>query len=307
MLGKCDEQKCPQSNLKVRFSPSGIHLFYRTSGLNILFEDIQPDPSLWAKAPRQVSIALSNTCDLSCSHCFAPKNRASLKLDLLVSWINELDANGCLGIGFGGGEPTLYRHFVELCSYTASSTSLTVTFTTHGHHLNDKLLAPLKGKVHFIRVSMDGVGKTYEMIRGRPFDVLLSHLNNLKHLVPFGINYLVNKFTLPDLNVALSLAEGFGAAEFLLLPEQPVMGREGIDQKSLLDLKRWVHQYKGTVPLTISDLGVDVLPLCNPLPKERGVQAYAHIDATGFLKRTSYDFHGVKIGPDGVINALGKL
>jgi MoaA/NifB/PqqE/SkfB family radical SAM enzyme len=301
------EQAISRSHIKVRFSQSGVLFFNRMSGINILLDEIQPHPSLWAKAPRQVSIALSNACDLSCPHCFAPKIPASLNPELLFTWLHELDENGCLGVGFGGGEPTLYRHFVELCSFTSSNTSLAVTFTTHGHHLSEKFLASLQGKVHFVRVSMDGVGKTYEKIRGRPFNVLLSHLKNLKHLVPFGINYLVNKYTLPDLNEAISIAESIGATEFLLLPEQPAMDRRGIDQESLQDLKRWIRLYKRTIPLTISDLGVDILPLCNPLPNERGIQEYAHIDATGSIKRTSYDFHGAMIGLDGVISALGKL
>lgn len=296
-----------RSNYKIRYSPSGIHLFNRVSGINILLDEIKPRPSSWAKAPRQVSIALSNECDFSCPHCFAPKIPASLNIDLLLSWLRELDTNGCLGIGFGGGEPTLYHHLVDLCSYAAANTSLAITFTTHGHNLSEKLLASLKGNVHFIRVSMDGVGKTYELIRGRQFNVLHSHLKNVKHVVPFGINYLVNKHTLPDLDKAISLAESIGAAEFLLLPEQPVMGHGGIDWESSEELKSWVRQYKGAVPLTISDTGADVLPLCNPLPNERGIQAYAHIDATGSIKRTSYDLNGVKIGPDGVISALGKI
>ena len=54
-------------------------------------------------------------------------------------------------------------------------------------------------------------------------------------------------------------------------------------------------------------MGNNILPLCNPLPKEIGLQAYAHIDADGVLKRTSYDTQGIKIGTNGVIEALNKL
>jgi hypothetical protein len=56
-----------------------------------------------------------------------------------------VDVNGTIGVGFGGGEPTRYRRFVELCAYSTLNTGLAVTFTTH-----DGLLK-LKGNVHFIR------------------------------------------------------------------------------------------------------------------------------------------------------------
>ncbi len=146
---------------KVRLGPDGIHLFARGSGANLLIGEIVPPKSMWAAAPRQVSIALTNTCNLSCSYCFAPKTHASLAFDRIVSWLNELDANGTIGVGFGGGEPTLYHRFAELCAHTSRNTGLAVTFTTHGHHLDEALLAQLRGNVHFVRVSMDGVGSTY--------------------------------------------------------------------------------------------------------------------------------------------------
>ena len=192
---------------KVRLGPDGIHLFARGSGANLLIGEILPPRSMWAAAPRQVSIALTNTCDLACAYCFAPKTHASLAFDHIVSWLDELDANGTLGVGFGGGEPTLYRRFAELCAHTFRNTGLAVTFTTHGHHLDDTLLAQLKGNVHFIRISMDGIGPTYERLRGRSFEVLARRLTAVKKTAPFGINYVVNSCTLPDIDSAAVFAE----------------------------------------------------------------------------------------------------
>ena len=101
----------------MRLGPSGIHLFDRASGLNLLIDEFVPPETVWAAAPRQVSIALTNTCDLACSYCFAPKTRATLAFDRIVAWLDELDPNGTMGVGFGGGEPTLYRRFADLCAH----------------------------------------------------------------------------------------------------------------------------------------------------------------------------------------------
>jgi hypothetical protein len=47
--------------------------------------------------------------------------------------------------------------------------------------------------------------------------------------------------------------------------------------------------------------------VCDPLPDERGLQAYAHIDASGMLRASSYSTVGVKIGDAGILSALKRL
>jgi len=182
----------------------------------------------------------------------------------------ELDDNGTVGIGFGGGEPTLHPEFAELCVYASRLTDLAITFTTHGHHLNDRMLDVLKGHVHFIRVSMDGVERTYERLRRRSFNALPERLTAIRTIGPFGINYVINADTFADIERAVALAQEFGAAEFLLLPEQPVNGRTGIDEMTARRLRAWVTRYSGSVRLAISELGADGMPVCDPFEKEGG-------------------------------------
>lgn len=292
---------------RVRAGPSGVHIFDRQTGLNVLLDEIRLSPSSWAAAPRQVAIALTNACDLACPYCYAPKKPGSLSFEQVTTWLAELDAHSCLGVGFGGGEPTLYRYFPELCRYAAHETGLAVTFTTHAHHLSDALITALAGSVHFVRVSMDGVGSTYEALRKRSFASLLQRIDAIKSLAPFGINFVVNALTLPDLEAASQLAGVMGATEFLLLPEQPVRDRSGIDASTLQALRQWVDRYRGPVPLAVSEAGADGLPTCQPLAGEHGLRAYAHIDASGILKRSSYEEDGVTIGDGGVMRALSEL
>ena len=292
---------------KIRLGPSGIHLFNRASGTNVLIDELVPPKEYWSSAPREVSIALTNSCDLSCPHCFAPKSNATLAFDRVVGWLEELDAHGAIGVGFGGGEPTLHPRFAELCMHASLRTGLAVTFTTHGHHLDDALLSGLKGHVHFIRVSMDGIGTTYERLRGRPFAALMERLTVLKEYAPFGINYLLNGDTLPEIEEAARSSEQVGASEFLLLHEQPTGGRSECRATEADALHRWVASYGGSMRLAVGEWGAAGLPVCNPLPTEIGLSAFAHIDAEGVLKRTSFDRRGVKIGDRGIISTLAKF
>jgi len=295
------------SRLKIRSGPAGMHFFNRTTGINILVDEITPPISMWSAAPRHVSVALTNACDLACSHCYAPKNPATVAFDRLTSWLADLDANGCIGVGFGGGEPTLYPRLTELCSYTVRKTNLAITMTTHAHRLSDQLLNELAGNLHFVRVSMDGVGPTYESIRCRPFDRLLNRISAIKRIASFGVNFLVNSKTVGDLDAAVQLAADLGASEFLLLPEEPVGRGIGIDNKTTITLREWVNKYRGNVPLAVSEGGAEGLPTCDPLNAETGLAAFAHIDAVGIMKRTSYDTSGIRIQENGVMAALDKL
>lgn len=293
--------------MKSRIGPNGVHLFDRFSGLNVLIDELRPKEAIWSMSPRQVSIALTNVCDLHCAYCYAPKHKASLHTDQVLGWLKELDAEGCLGIGFGGGEPTLHPDFVDICKRAAEETQLAVTFTTHGHRLTPQLVERLKGSIHFTRISVDGLGRTYEEQRGKQFASLLQGIESIATLSPFGINVVINERTISELAAISELAQKVGASELLLLPQQAtttVASMDGVVGRALQD---WVSSYRGKVRLAVSEVGASGLPTCDPLPDERGLQSYAHIDASGVLRESSYSPAGAKIEDAGVLWALKQL
>jgi Radical SAM superfamily len=293
--------------MKSRIGPNGLHLFDRRSGLNILLDEVRPKEAVWSTSPRQVSIALTNVCDLHCAYCYAPKHKASLHTDQVLGWLKELDTEGCLGIGFGGGEPTLHPDFLEICKRAAGETQLAVTFTTHGHRVTPHLVERLKGSIHFARISVDGVGRTYEEQRGKRFSSLLRGLESIANLSPFGINVVVNERTVAELGAISELAQKVGASELLLLPQQATTAVTSMDGVIGQALQDWVSNYRGKVRLAVSEVGASGLPTCDPLPDERGLQAYAHIDASGMLRASSYSPASAKIGDAGVLSALKRL
>lgn len=295
------------SQFKVRKGADGIHLFDRKTGINVLLNEYIPPKSSWTNCPRQVSIALTNLCYLEFPHCYAPKKASKLHKNKVKQWLVELDNAGCFGIGFGGGEPTLYPDLVEICQFGQLNTNLAISLTTHGHHLNKSLIYQLKDHINFLRVSMDGIYSTYESIRGKLFDDLKYNLSLLSGNIPFGINYVVNSRTIDDLENAAHLIESFGASELLLLPEEQVgLGRQ-IDKITLSRLQLWVSQYRGILKLTVSSRYQHEFETANALITENEKTAFAHIDASGILKNTSFDNVGYPIDHLGVIAAFNKL
>jgi sulfatase maturation enzyme AslB (radical SAM superfamily) len=273
----------------------------------VLVDELQLPAAAWSRAPRQISIALTNACDLKCAHCYASKTRAALTFDQVSKWLLELDRHGCLGVGFGGGEPTLSDCFADLCRFGVRNTKLAISFTTHAHRLSECLADELRGSIHFIRVSMDGVGATYEAIRDRSFETLLLRLRTVRRLARFGINFVVNAKTIRDLDAAIAISAEADACEFLLLPERQTARSCGIDGATTEALRAWVERYRGVLPLVVSEDAAGGLPICDPIPGETGLRAYAHIDAAAVVKTRSYDASGSRIGNEGVVVALDRL
>ncbi len=281
--------------MKQHFGQDGVHFFDRVTGLNVLLDEITVPADCLSLAPKYVSIALTNLCNLKCSHCYAPKNNSSLEFELLKVWLKELDDNGTLGVGFGGGEPFLYKNIAELCEYVSSDTTLALSITTHGHFLTEELVSQLKGKVNFYRLSMDGIGETYEKIRGRSFQQFTDKVKIISRNSKFGINFVVNEKTINDLDNALSFAESVGAFEFLLLPQVKTPNEESISIEQLEKLKEWVNRKNCKIRLAISSSFAEGFPVCSFSESDQTQRRFLHIDASGTLKEASFNTEGVKI------------
>lgn len=281
---------------KVRLSEAGMHLFDRISGLNVLLDEVKVPAGQVSRAPRYLSVALTNACELRCVFCYAPKHAAMLDMDRVVAWAVELDGAGCLGVGFGGGEPTAYPRFAQLCTQIAKSTSMAVTFTTHGHRLTPGLADALRGSVHFARLSVDGVGATYERLRRRPFPAVLAAATLLRSVAPIGINAVVNADTIGELDDLAEFAVDVGASELLLLPEQPTAATPGISVVDAERLVRWIRTARTRVRLAISRSGLEALvPAVEVIPGERPLDAHMHVDASGVLRPHAYASVGMPV------------
>ncbi|OQR64819.1 hypothetical protein B6E66_07640 [Streptomyces maremycinicus] len=292
---------------KIRLSAAGVHLFDRDSGMNVLLDEVPVPVEQFSRAPRYLSIALTNACELRCAYCYAPKHAAALDRERVVAWAAELDAAGCLGVGFGGGEPTAYRRFAQLCSDIAQSTSMAVTFTTHGHRLTPELVESLRGAVHFVRLSVDGVAATYERLRGRPFAAVVQAAGLLGSLAPFGINAVINADTVGELDDLAEFADEVGASELLLLPEQPTAVTPGISDADAQRLVEWTAAARNGVQLAISRTGLEAtLPTADAVPGERPLDAHMHVDATGVLRPHAYAPTGLSVG-DSIMEAVQAL
>ncbi|MDX3967703.1 MAG: radical SAM protein [Bradyrhizobium sp.] len=289
--------------MKQRYGYAGVHLFDRASGLNILVDEKPVPRTKWSVAPRYMSFALTNACELACSYCYASKAPAKLRPELIERWARELDEAGCFGIGFGGGEPTLFPGFAQLCREVHSATDLAITMTTHGHRFDAALVDRLSGNIEFIRLSMDGIGSTYEGLRGRPFSVFKEKLGLVRATARFGINYVVNADTIDDLQRAAEFAIDNGAEELLLLPETLPSGTLSLGPKLMERLSSWVRQnYKSCRLATSAHGGLYIeAPMLMVSDPAYETFDFMHVDALGVLKPSAFATRGIPLRHDTTI------
>lgn len=281
--------------MKARFTTDGVHFFERRTGLNMLLEEIcVPDIDL-SRAPANVSIALTNACNLMCSHCFAPKIQASLNAQDVKRWILELSEAGCLGVGFGGGEPILYKNVEDLFRFVRNETDMACTLTSNGTLLTDKVICSIADSIDFLRISTNGRCLSYDLLR-----------HTVAH-VRVGVNYLLNAETVKILGRECDRYATVGVQELLLLPQIRTCAVGGVSADVMQEAESVIRNGDWPIRLAISAVMPDGFHLAVGQPGDHGLRQYAHISASGEIKRDSTERGGVKIGNRSVLAALEEL
>lgn len=113
-------------------SPEQVELFYKRFRLNAVTN----------RVPVSGSIELTQSCNLSCLHCYhqgCPPGNGDLTYDQWFDIIDQIVAAGTLFLLITGGEPLLRKDFVEIYTY-AIKKGLIVTVFTNGSLITDELI-----------------------------------------------------------------------------------------------------------------------------------------------------------------------
>lgn len=283
-----------EGNMKLRKEVSGLHYFDRVSGVHILIDEIKVPKEKITHSPRTVSIALTNICDLKCHFCYAPKNKQTHSFEYLKLLCKELDNCGVLEITLGGGEPTLFPEFTELCNWVWDNTSMGISFTTHGHHLDEVFIKKITGKVSSIRFSIDGIEPRYSVIRRKKLSDLIKKIELVSGKIPFGINCVVSKGQSEELEKVIDLAIKLNAVNVLIIPEHT----NGIFQTTEFDwnqIDRIINKYQHKIELLVTYDAGHFLKSETLNISIGNEYLFAHVSADNKIKLNSFDNEGILI------------
>ena len=289
-LGLSDDMIASLEKCSVHRSNSGLEFHQRETGLHFLFDEVTS--RFVSDAPRYLSIALTTECNLRCPFCYVDKSKKRMLDSSLVKGIVSEAANkGTLAVSFGGGEPSLYPYLEDVLRFTHEKTSLAVGMTSNCTEELVKLTPSISRYVDFLRISMDGIRDTYYSHRGIPFEDFVKRLKYLLGYYKIGINYLVDETTIEDLDEAFSMMKDFGVRELLLLPREP-----DCPESVLSRLYEWIKRNKDRgILIEISSARKGNLPFLAPYREDDDSLDYAHIDAKGLLKESSFTDEGIAL------------
>ncbi len=115
---------------------------------------------------------VTDTCNLTCRHCLfgaSPAKQTTLDREQLFTAIEEASDLGCRLFYFTGGEPFVYPDFPEVLAHVQQQNPDTHTVVlTNGLLLKKNLskLHHLDGQRLHLQVSLDGLEKTHDKLRG---------------------------------------------------------------------------------------------------------------------------------------------
>ena len=168
---------------------------------------------LGRRAPLQTVLFITDKCNLRCKHCsvYGRAGYRQRKFDDILADMRRSYAAGSRFIDLEGGEPTLWREgektINDIIDAAKSIGFFSITVTTNAQQ-DFSWIHP-----HSIWVSMDGVGKSHESIRGEgTFAKLEENIRRSghKHL---SVNMVVNSLNWESVDAAIEYARSNPAIE----------------------------------------------------------------------------------------------
>jgi radical SAM protein with 4Fe4S-binding SPASM domain len=176
-------------------------------------------------APLEAHLQITNRCGAGCQGCYTGASPEGAPhewgLDEWKRAIDALAAAGVFHVALGGGESAGLPWLGELASH-ARSRGIIPNLTTSGLEGLESLVA-IADRFGQINVSLDGLGATYERVRGfdgfARADAAIRQLRAVKREV--GINVVVTRHNFDELDAIFAYAAERRLSEVELLRFKP--------------------------------------------------------------------------------------
>ena len=215
------------------------------------------------EAPLTINWAINNSCNFACRHCYSREDtHEELPQEVLYACLEKVARAGVFSVNFGGGEPLLYPHLLEIAAF-ASGLGLRVSMNSNGWLIDrDRARALKEAGFTKVGISIDShLADPHDRFRG----VAGSHeraLAALGHLKAAGIATSVstvicriNNGTVGEL-VAMAKAYGAGQLNFHNFKCSGL----GLANKDDLDLspEEWQEFYREALAVKRSEKELDI-------------------------------------------------
>jgi len=165
-------------------------------------------------SPVRIYFEITRKCNLYCKHCFVNAGKSQidgLSHDNMLSLIDQFADARVLELRITGGEPTQREGWSVLLKH-ARSRGMSVSLNTNGvyDNLEDTVSKMIDIGLNQITVSIDGIDKTHDSIRGRgSYNKMLKAVEYMHSKdLPLRFNTVINKRNYLEIPQIVQLADG---------------------------------------------------------------------------------------------------
>jgi MoaA/NifB/PqqE/SkfB family radical SAM enzyme len=146
--------------------------------------------------PLICGITVTNQCNLQCRHCrIASRGKKNICFDEITNAIDSFYKEGGRTLYLQGGEPFVWHdgEYVldDIVQYAQNLGFITTIIYTNG-------TIPVKTNANTVFISVDGLEKTHDFLRGKSFDKIISNIRNSNHPSLY-INFTINNYNKSEL------------------------------------------------------------------------------------------------------------
>jgi MoaA/NifB/PqqE/SkfB family radical SAM enzyme len=139
--------------------------------------------------PLICGLVISNRCNLQCRHCrIADRGIKDLSFEEAITVLNSFYEEGGRTLYLEGGEPFIWHdrhyHLEDIVEYSHKLGFFTVIIYTNG-------TIPIKTSANTVFISVDGLQKTHDFLRGKTFKRIMKNIQESQHPSLY-INYTIN-------------------------------------------------------------------------------------------------------------------
>lgn len=165
---------------------------------------------------RYLQMHITERCNLNCAHCYlGEKAGRELPLEIALEIIDQFSRVG-LKLMITGGEPLLSKNFWSIVEY-ASEKPIRVEVFTNGTLLNRETVKKLSEYVHSLQISLDGLKRGHEALRGRgTFEKTLEGIKIAAEYMNVSIATMIHSQNLNEFPELSTLVESLGVKSWNL-------------------------------------------------------------------------------------------
>lgn len=198
--------------------------------------------------PLICGLTVTNKCNLQCRHCrIASRGIKNISFDEIITAIDSFYNEGGRTLYIQGGEPFIWHDrkydLDDIINYSHKIGFFTIIIYTNG-------TIPIKTLADTVFISIDGLQKTHDFLRGKTFNKIIKNIHESKHPSLY-INYTINNYNKDEIQDFCEYINGINQIKGTFFYfHTPYYGLDDLyiepieRNKILLKLLKYIKKYK---------------------------------------------------------------